>query len=228
MKASVLSQLAALKGAPAPVLKAKWRELFETEPPAYNRRFLESRLAYRIQELAYGGLSRETLGRLRAMAKQYATRDAAERKARPVHRPIAGTKLIREYQGIEHCVTVRADDFEYLGRPYKSLSSIAREITGTKWNGLVFFGLKRHPVRRFQLTLIEEEGLATSQRHQVLLPVSYFHVVYTLPSQLRDVARLFRGKFLTMIMDAHADGQLKFFNTHAVSVPRARNSRPWS
>ena len=128
-------------------MKAKWRELFETEPPAYNRRFLESRLAYRIQELAYGGLSRETLGRLRAMAKQYAIKDAAERKARPVHRPIAGTKLIREYQGVEHCVTVRADDFEYLGRPYKSLSSIAHEITGTKWNGLVFFGLKRHPGR---------------------------------------------------------------------------------
>src|SRR5260370_1173892 len=93
------------------------------------------------------GLLRETLERLRAMAKQYATRDAAERKARPLQRPIAGTKLIREYQGIEHCVTVRADDFEYLGRPYKSLSSIAREITGTKWNGLVFFGLKRHPGR---------------------------------------------------------------------------------
>src|SRR4030081_1359223 len=96
MNLSVLAQLAALKGATAPVLKAKWRELFETEPPAYNRRFLESRLAYRIQELAYGGLSRETLERLRAMAKQYATRDAAERKARPVHRPTVGTKLIRE------------------------------------------------------------------------------------------------------------------------------------
>src|SRR5439155_9094561 len=132
MKSSVLAQLAALKGAPASALKARWRELFEAEPPAYNRRFLESRLAYRIQELAYGGLSRETLDRLKAMAKQYATRDAAERKARPVHRPVAGTKLIREYQGVEHCVTVRADDFEYLGRPYKSLSSVAHEITGTK------------------------------------------------------------------------------------------------
>lgn len=125
---AVLSQLAALKGASAPVLKAKWRELFETEPLAYNRRFLESRLAYRIQELAYGGLSRETLERLRMMAKQYSTRDAVERKTRPIHRPIVGTKLIREYQGIEHCVTVRVDDFDYLGRPYKSLSSIAREI----------------------------------------------------------------------------------------------------
>ena len=147
MNVSVLTQLAALKGASAPVLKAKWRELFETEPPAYNRRFLESRLAYRIQELAYGGLSRQTLERLRAMAKQYAGKDAAERKARPVHRPIAGTNLIREWQGVEHCVTVRAEDFEYLGRPHKSLSSVAHEITGTKWNGWVFFGLKNHQSR---------------------------------------------------------------------------------
>src|SRR5207302_3849672 len=103
MNVSVLTQLAALKGAPSPVLKARWRELFETEPPAYNRRFLESRLAYRIQELAYGGLSRQSLERLRAMAKQYATRDTAERKARPLQRPIAGTNLIREWQGVEHC-----------------------------------------------------------------------------------------------------------------------------
>ena len=144
MKDTVLSQLAALKDAPATVLRDRWRALFDTEPPPYNRRFLTSRLAFRIQELAYGGLSRETLERLRAMAKQYAGQDAAERKARPVHRPIAGTKLIREWQGVEHCVTVRVEDFEYLGRPYKSLSSVAREITGTKWNGWVFFGLKNH------------------------------------------------------------------------------------
>ena len=147
MKTSVLAQLAALKGAPAAALKARWRELFDSEPPAYNRRFLESRLAYRIQELAYGGLSRESLERLTAMAKQYATRDRAERKARPL-RPIAGTRLIREWQGVEHGVTVRADDFEYQGRPYKSLSSVAREITGTKWNGWVFFGLKNQQGRK--------------------------------------------------------------------------------
>jgi hypothetical protein len=142
MRESVLAQLAALKGAPASALKARWRELFDTEPPAYNRRFLESRLAYRIQELAYGGLSRETLERLQAMAKQYASRGPAERKVRPSLLPIAGTKLIRQWQDVEHCVTVRADDFEYLGRPYKSLSSVAHEITGTKWNGWIFFGLK--------------------------------------------------------------------------------------
>jgi hypothetical protein len=148
MRPSILAQLAALKGAPASVLKARWRELFDTEPPAHNRRFLESRLAYRIQELAYGGLSRETLDRLQAMADQYATRDPAERKARPVLRPVAGTKLIREWEDIEHCVTVRTNDFEYLGRPYKSLSSVAREITGTKWNGWVFFGLKGSQARK--------------------------------------------------------------------------------
>ena len=148
MKSSVLAQLVALKGAPAAVLKARWRELFDTEPPAYNRRFLESRLAYRIQELAYGGLSRETLDRRKAMARQYAGQDPAERKVRPMLRPVAGTKLIREWQGIEHCGTVRADDFEYLGRPYKSLSSIAREIAGTKWNGWVFFGLKTSQARK--------------------------------------------------------------------------------
>ena len=142
MKETVLAQLTALKGAPADVLKARWRELFDTEPPAYNRRFLESRLAYRIQELAYGGLSRDTLDRLKALAKQHATNDPAERKAKPILRPIAGTKLIREWEGVEHCVSVRANDFEYLGRPYQSLSSVARQITGTKWNGWVFFGLK--------------------------------------------------------------------------------------
>ena len=56
--------------------------------------------------------------------------------------------LIREYQGVEHCVTVRDDDFEYQGRPYKSLSAIARAITGTQWNGLAFFGLKSGDKRK--------------------------------------------------------------------------------
>ena len=148
MKQTVLSQLAALKGAPADALKARWRELFDTEPPAYNRRFLESRLAYRIQELAYGGLTPETLERLKALAEQQAAREGPGRKARPVFRPIVGTRLVRELDGVEHCVTVRTGDFEYQGRPYKSLSSVAREITGTRWNGWVFFGLKNSQGRK--------------------------------------------------------------------------------
>ena len=144
MTDSVLAQLTALRTAPAPVLKAKWRELFDSEPPPYNRRFLESRLAYRIQELAYGGLKKETVERLRVLRKQYDGKAGERPKGRGQRLPIAGTRLIREWQGIEHAVTVRGDDFEYQGRPYKSLSAIARAITGVRWNGWVFFGLKNH------------------------------------------------------------------------------------
>jgi len=140
---SVLTRVAALKALPIPNLKQQWRELFETEPPPYNRRFLEHRLAYRIQELAYGGLKRETIERLRALAEDLDGRDSARRRRPAKDRPIAGTRLIREYQGIEHCATVRDEDYEYQGRPYKSLSAIARAITGTRWNGLLFFGLAR-------------------------------------------------------------------------------------
>jgi hypothetical protein len=142
MKDPVLAQLAALKGAPAAALKTKWRALFDSEPPPYNRRFLESRLAYRIQELAYGGLKKETVERLRVLARQYDNKSASRVKGRPDRLPIAGTRLVREWQGVQHCVTIRSDDFEFQGRPYKSLSAIAREITGVRWNGWVFFGLK--------------------------------------------------------------------------------------
>ena len=64
------------------------------------------------------------------------------RRMRGDDKPIAGTRLIREYQGVEHVVTVTRDGFEYQGHPYKSLSAIARAITGTRWNGRVFFGLR--------------------------------------------------------------------------------------
>lgn len=141
MSKSVLAQIGALKSMEAKALKARWRELFDTEPPPYNRRFLESRLAYRVQELAFGGLKPETVERLAAFAEGVGGK--ANRRARVgQERPITGTRLLREWQGVEHSVTVRDDGFEYQGRPYKSLSAIARQITGTRWNGWVFFGLK--------------------------------------------------------------------------------------
>jgi hypothetical protein len=144
MKDGVLAQLTALKGASTPALKARWRELFGNEPPPYNRNFLESRLSYRIQELAYGGLKRDTIERLRALAKEeeQVAKGAPRRKTAADNRPLIGTRLIRQWKGVEHQVTVLADGFEYLGYPYKSLSVVAREITGTRWNGWVFFGLK--------------------------------------------------------------------------------------
>ena len=137
------ARLAALKSTPTKDLKQQWRELFDSEPPPFNRRYLESRLAYRIQELAYGGLKPETVRRLERLGEQL---DGGDRKKSGMRadrdRPIAGTRLIREWQGVEHVVTVTADGFEWQGRPYKSLSAIARAITGTRWNGWVFFGLK--------------------------------------------------------------------------------------
>ncbi len=142
MTDTVLARLAALKTAPTPELKAQWRELFGKEPPPYNRRFLESRLAYRVQELSYGGLKPETVARLEALGEQLDGGVVEVRKKRVDDRPIAGTRLIREWQGVEHCVTVLPDGYEWQGRPYKSLSAAARAITGTRWNGLVFFGLK--------------------------------------------------------------------------------------
>ena len=142
MTDSVLSRVAALETMPTPALKQTWRELYQSEPPAFNRQYLISRLSYRLQELAYGGLNPATAERLEAMVEdgRYVDREAARKRMKD--RPVTGTRLIREWQGIEHTVTVLDDGFEWQGRPYKSLSAIARAITGTRWNGLVFFGLK--------------------------------------------------------------------------------------
>ena len=139
------ARLAALKIAPTPDLKQQWRNLFDSEPPPFNRRYLESRLAYRIQELAYGGLKPDTIRRLERLGEDL---DGGDRKKSRIRadrdRPITGTRLLREWQGVEHAVTVTADGFEWQGRPYNSLSAIARAITGTRWNGWVFFGLRNH------------------------------------------------------------------------------------
>src|SRR4051794_20575860 len=134
---TVLARVAALKNTPTPALKSQWRELFGKEPPPYNRRFLESRLAYRIQELAYGGLKPETVRRFEALGERLDGGNIVVRRTRVDDRPIAGTRLIREWQGVEHCVTVLQEGYEYQGRPYKSLSAVARAIAGTRWNGWV-------------------------------------------------------------------------------------------
>jgi hypothetical protein len=92
--------------------------------------------------LAYGGLKPATIARLEALGEQLDGGNITVRRQRADDRPIAGTRLIREYQGVEHCVTVLQDGYEWQGRPYKSLSAVARAVTGTRWNGLVVFGLK--------------------------------------------------------------------------------------
>lgn len=147
-KVGILARIAAFRNTSTKDLKQQWRELFDAEPPPFNRKFLEARLAYRIQELAYGGLSEKTVRRLERMGEDL---DGGDQKKRSVRadrdRPIVGTRLIREWQCVEHVVTVTANGFEWQGRPYKSLSAIARAITGTRWNGWVFFGLKNQRTR---------------------------------------------------------------------------------
>ncbi len=133
---------------PMPELRKQWRDLFQTDPPPYNRRHLENRIAYRLQELHFGGLRPETRRRLEILGEQYDSKNVATRRIRHDATLIAGTRLLREWQGVEQIVTVTADGFEWQGWPYKSLSAIARAITGTRWNGWGFFGLKNHRGRR--------------------------------------------------------------------------------
>ncbi len=142
MTTAILSQVAELPTLPTPKLKAMWRELTGTEPPPYNRTFLVKRLAYRIQELAFGGLSVQAERRLDDLVDEL---DGKKKpKAKDMTAPIVGTKLIREWQGVLQEVTALADGFEWQGRRYQSLSAVARAITGTRWNGPLFFGLRKH------------------------------------------------------------------------------------
>ncbi len=142
MTDTMVSRVTALRDASVTDLKQMWRELFMKEPPPFNRRFLETRLAYRIQELAYGGLARDSVKRLEQLGEQLDGGKAAVRGRRVDNRPIAGTRLIREWHGEHYEVVVGVDCFDYQGRQYKSLSSIARAITGTNRNGWAFFGLQ--------------------------------------------------------------------------------------
>ena len=140
MNESIVARVAALRTADFADLKQMWRDLFQQEPPLFNRRFLESRLAYRIQELALGGLKRDTIKRLDRLGEQLDGGKQSVRSRRIDGRPVAGTRLIRNWEGSDCEVLVGLDYFEYAGQRYKSLSSIARTITGTNRNGWTFFG----------------------------------------------------------------------------------------
>jgi hypothetical protein len=145
MTDTVLTRIAALKGKSTSELRDMWRELFDKEPPVLGRRYLEDRIAYRVQELHFGGLSDRARRKLDALADQLEPKAA---RRRDPGRLLPGTELRRQWRGTEHVVRVREQDFEYNGRPYKSLSAVAREIAGSRWNGWLFFGLKSGHVSR--------------------------------------------------------------------------------
>jgi hypothetical protein len=142
MSDTVLAQIAALKTRSTSELRAMWKELFGREAPVLGRRYLEDRLAFRVQELHYGGLSDRARRRLDALADQLEPKAA---RRRDPGRLLPGTELRRQWQGVEHVVRVREHDFEYDGRPYRSLSAVARAIAGSRWNGWAFFGLRNGP-----------------------------------------------------------------------------------
>jgi hypothetical protein len=138
----ILARLAALKAMSVNELKTEWQALFDAPAPNNSRTFLEGRLAYRIQELIYGGPDKQTRRLLDLLADE--VEGTLKRKAQIAdpRNPVVGTKLIREWDGIAHTVTVLKEGFEWGGQRYKSLSAVARAITGTRWNGYRFFGLR--------------------------------------------------------------------------------------
>ena len=143
----ILKQLAELESLPTEKLKARWRELNGSNPPGFNRQFLIKRLAYRIQELAYGGLEEMTHRRMDRLLDDEGYDDlgvkSRAKKTKPGDTLLPGTLLAREWQGERHEVIVGEDrKFEYRGVPYRSLSAVARKITGTRWNGPKFFGCR--------------------------------------------------------------------------------------
>ncbi len=138
----ILARLAALKAMSVNELKIEWQALFDAPAPNNSRTFLESRLAYRIQELIYGGPDKQTRRLLDLLADEVEGTLTRKAQIADPRNPVVGTKLIREWDGIAHTVTVLKEGFEWGGKRYKSLSAVARAITGTRWNGYRFFGLR--------------------------------------------------------------------------------------
>ncbi len=141
--ASMAARIAHLADWSWPDLKKEWHRLFGSEPPVANRRFVEKRIAHRWQEIEFAKTDRSLLERnSRRINELVATGTLKRQKTGAM--PIAGAELIRVYAGVEHRVRVLPDEeFEYAGKRYPSLSMIAREITGTRWSGPAFFGLRK-------------------------------------------------------------------------------------
>jgi len=158
MDESVIAQIEELRRFTTAALRVKYHEVFGEESRSANRAFLFRRIAYRLQARAEGDLSERARRRaleiaddsdLRLRVSKTVFGDSAGCKSDPhpakrprdTRLPVPGTLLTRKFETRRIVVTVLADGFEYQGKRYRSLSAIAREVTGTRWNGLSFFGL---------------------------------------------------------------------------------------
>jgi len=155
LKESVVSEIEALRGATTGALRKRYYELFGREPRSCNKQSLFRTIAWRIQAQAEGDLSERAKQRALEIARDTdlrirppvgfeigTVRSKSDQVKQTVPTPRTGAILTRRYGDRQIVVKVLANGFEYQGKPYRSLSAIAREVTGTRWNGLLFFGLK--------------------------------------------------------------------------------------
>ena len=162
MSKSMLSEIQRLRGMTVGDLQAEWLKLYGEPSRSRNRQFLFRRLAWRVQELALGGLSDRARERIAELAPDSFVRartpvrghvapvpvpDTTPRSRRDPRLPVPGTVLVREYRGRELRLTVLESGFELDGTVYGSLSEAARSITGSKWNGRLFWGLTKRKRR---------------------------------------------------------------------------------
>ncbi len=155
MKETILEQILALKEMPVPELQARYSELFDgKKAPSSNKTYLWQRITYRIQELEYGSLPEEARTKAKELAQEY---DPINNKAlrpnginngtdktcisRDRRLPMPGTVITKEYKGVNILVKILEKGFEYNGKVYKTLTAIAKEITGSHWNGYLFFNM---------------------------------------------------------------------------------------
>ena len=138
---ALMHEIALLRQSTSADLKERWRVLYGSEPPrCISKDLLIRALAYRIQEQMLGGLKPFTRRLLAKVAADASERRSVQVVAEPTLKP--GTVLLREWHGIQHQVIVREEGIVFRGKPYKSLSEVAYRITGAKWSGPRFFGLR--------------------------------------------------------------------------------------
>jgi hypothetical protein len=134
------NDLAVLPSLPLDALKERWQALFGTPPrPRLGRALMVRAVAYRMQEQALGGLDPATRKRLARVTHELAAGRAPSAASAPIK---PGTRLLREWRGVIHEVIVLEESVRYRGKSWPSLSAVAREITGARWSGPRFFGLK--------------------------------------------------------------------------------------
>jgi hypothetical protein len=138
----VLDEIKALESATVPSLKAQWKAALKRDPPRFAKRgFLTQVLAWEVQARAFGGLKSSIHRQLLALGAQNCS--STSKIIQPVVKLRPGVKLFRSWRGVTHEVMVTDKGFLWRGQPFDSLSTIAREITGTRWSGPLFFGLKK-------------------------------------------------------------------------------------